>query len=81
MYLNRKTWGLKLYLILSGIFIASLITCNLIFQKFFFWTPFSFLLNDGSIFQSIFPTGIVQFLGNYTFEISAGILPYPITFW
>ena len=80
MYLNRKKWGLKLYLILSGIFIASLITCNLIFQKFFFWTPFLFLLNESSIFYSIFPNGIVQFLGNYTFEISAGILPYPITF-
>ncbi|MBH10901.1 MAG: hypothetical protein CMG74_11240 [Candidatus Marinimicrobia bacterium] len=48
----------KFYLILSGIFIASLVSCNLIFQKFFTWTPF----------------------GIYTFEISVGILPYPITF-
>ena len=48
----------RLYLILTGIFIASLITSNLIFQKFFTWTPF----------------------GIYTFEISVGILPYPITF-
>jgi hypothetical protein len=48
----------KLYLILAGIFIASLVSCNLIFQKFFTWTPF----------------------GLYTFEISVGILPYPITF-
>lgn len=47
-----------IYLILAGIFIASLVSCNLIFQKFFSWTPF----------------------GLYTFEISVGILPYPITF-
>ncbi len=48
----------RLYIILCGIFIASLITSNLIFQKFFTWTPF----------------------GIYTFELSVGILPYPITF-
>ena len=48
----------RLYLILAGIFIASLVSCNLIFQKFFTWTPFGF----------------------YTFELSVGILPYPITF-
>ncbi len=47
-----------LYLILAGIFIASLVSCNLIFQKFFTWNP----------------------LGLYNFEISVGILPYPITF-
>ena len=47
-----------LYLILAGIFIASLVSCNLIFQKFFTWSPF----------------------GLYTFEVSVGILPYPITF-
>lgn len=48
----------RLYIILGGIFIASLITANLIFQKFFTWTPF----------------------GLYTFELSVGILPYPVTF-
>lgn len=47
-----------LFLILSGVFIAALVSCNLIFQKFFSWSPF----------------------GIYTFEISVGILPYPITF-
>ena len=47
-----------IYLILGGIFIASLVSCNLIFQKFFTWNVF----------------------GLYTFEISVGILPYPITF-
>ena len=45
-------------MMLGGIFIASLVACNLIFQKFFTWSP----------------------LGIYTFEISVGILPYPITF-
>ena len=48
----------RLYIIFAGIFIASLVSANLIFQKFFTWTPF----------------------GIYTFEISVGILPYPITF-
>ncbi|MFC1786077.1 queuosine precursor transporter [Candidatus Neomarinimicrobiota bacterium] len=48
----------RLYIILGGIFVASLVTSNLIFQKFFTWTPF----------------------GIYTFELSVGILPYPITF-
>ena len=48
----------RLYLILAGIFIASLVSANLIFQKFFTWTPF----------------------GLFTFELSVGILPYPITF-
>ncbi len=48
----------RLFLVLAGVFIASLVSCNLIFQKFFHWTPF----------------------GLYTFEISVGILPYPVTF-
>ena len=49
---------LRLYIILGGIFIASLVTANLIFQKFFTWNLF----------------------GLYTFELSVGILPYPVTF-
>ena len=48
----------NIYLILAGLFIASLVASNLIFQKFFYWEPF----------------------GLYRFEISVGILPYPITF-
>jgi len=48
----------KLFLMLTGVFVASLVACNLIFQKFFTWSPF----------------------GWFTFEISVGILPYPITF-
>jgi len=46
------------FLTLLAIFLASLVTSNLIFQKFFSWSPF----------------------GWYTFELSVGILPYPITF-
>ncbi len=45
-------------LTLAGIVLAALVSCNLIVQKFFSWTPF----------------------GIYTFEISVGILPYPVTF-
>jgi queuosine precursor transporter len=62
------------YFILGGIFIASLVACNLIFQKFFFWTPFTFLdfgTEEGSAWHSI---------THYTFFISVGIIPYPITF-
>ena len=32
---KNKIWEDRLYLILAGIFIASLVSCNLIFQKFF----------------------------------------------
>ena len=55
---QTQLFAQRLYLVLAGIFIASLVTCNLIFQKFFSWSPF----------------------GLYTFELSVGILPYPITF-
>ncbi len=47
-----------IYLVLAAIFIASLVSCNLIFQKFFSWNPF----------------------GWFNFELSVGILPYPVTF-
>lgn len=47
------------FVILAAIFIAALVVCNLIVQKFFLWEPF----------------GIRQF-----FYLSAGILPYPLTF-
>jgi uncharacterized integral membrane protein (TIGR00697 family) len=46
-----------IYLLLASLFIASLITCNLIANKF-----------------------ITLDLGFYTFVISVGVLPYPITF-
>ncbi|MAJ98649.1 MAG: VUT family protein [Flavobacteriales bacterium TMED288] len=51
------TKGFKIYIYLAGLFIASLIICNLIANKF-----------------------ITVNLGFKTFTISAGILPYPITF-
>ena len=47
----------RFYIILAGIFIASLITCNLIANKF-----------------------VTVNLGFKVFIISAGILPYPLTF-
>lgn len=58
MTANQKSSAQLIYLILAALFIASLVTSNLIFQKFFYWEPF----------------------GLYRFEISVGILPYPITF-
>lgn len=58
MTTEQKSSAQLIYLILAALFIASLVTSNLIFQKFFYWEPF----------------------GLYRFEISVGILPYPITF-
>ncbi|NJB36183.1 queuosine precursor transporter [Croceivirga sp. JEA036] len=54
----------KIYLYLGALFITSLVVSNLIFQKFFYWRPF----------------GDVTIFGAPLFEISVGILPYPITF-
>ena len=31
--------ALRIYLILAALFIASLVACNLIFRKFFHWSP------------------------------------------
>ena len=70
---SNKLWQDRIYLLLGGIFIASLISSNLIFQKFFFWTPFAFLANLDF-------GNWVSWLSEYTFELSVGILPYPITF-
>jgi len=54
----------RIYLYLGALFITSLVVSNLIFQKFFYWEPF----------------GEVTLFGAPLFEISVGILPYPITF-
>lgn len=57
---TKRESAFILYLILAALFIASLVTCNLIFAKFFFWQP----LED------------IPFI----FELSVGIIPYPVTF-
>lgn len=54
----KKQRAEKAYFILAALFISALITSNLIFQKFFHWSPF----------------------GLFNFELSVGIIPYPITF-
>ena len=54
----------QIYLYLAALFMTSLVVSNLIFPKFFFWQPF----------------GEIQIFGATLFEISVGILPYPITF-
>ncbi|MEM7483813.1 MAG: queuosine precursor transporter [Bacteroidota bacterium] len=59
-----KKVAFTIYLYLGALFITSLVVSNLIFQKFFFWEPFG----DMTIF------------GAPLFELSVGILPYPITF-
>ena len=57
MDLKNQNFKEQFYLILTGIFIASLVASNLIFQKFFTW----------------------NFLG-INFELSVGIIAYPVTF-
>lgn len=59
-----KKTAYRIYLYLGALFITSLVVSNLIFQKFFFWRPF----------------GDVTVLGAPLFEISVGVLPYPLTF-
>jgi uncharacterized integral membrane protein (TIGR00697 family) len=54
----------RIYLYLGALFITSLVVSNLIFQKFFYWKPF----------------GDAAVLGAPLFEISVGVLPYPLTF-
>jgi uncharacterized integral membrane protein (TIGR00697 family) len=63
-----------LFIILAGLFIASLVSCNLIFQKFFSWSPFEFLAFGSDVNSTWY------YLTHYTFEISVGIIPYPLTF-
>jgi len=63
-----------LYVLLAGVFIACLVGGNLIFQKFFYWQPFSFL-DFGSD-----PGGWWHSFARFRFEISVGIIPYPLTF-
>lgn len=58
MKISDKDLALRIYIILAALFIASLVTANLIFKKFV----------------------SIDFLGWYTFKISVGVLPYPITF-
>ena len=59
-----KQLAYKIYLYLGALFITSLVVSNLIFQKFFYWQPF----------------GDITVFGVSLFEVSVGILPYPITF-
>ncbi|MBT6082611.1 MAG: VUT family protein, partial [Polaribacter sp.] len=40
MTVKDKQLANSIYLILAALFIASLVTSNLIFQKFFYWEPF-----------------------------------------
>ena len=54
---NKLENSRLLYLILSGLFISALVTCNLIANKF-----------------------VTVDLGFKTFVVSAGVLPYPLTF-
>jgi queuosine precursor transporter len=64
MEASMRRQAFTLYLFLAALFITSLVVSNLIFQKFFVWQPF----------------GEVTVFGAPIFEVSVGILPYPITF-
>ena len=61
---KQKAHAQKIYLLLGALFITSLVVSNLIFQKFFSWQPF----------------GDISLFGVPLFQVSVGILPYPITF-
>ena len=63
MKTNQISVANKIYLILAGLFITSLVASNLIFTKIFYWYPFD-----------------INFMGVKLFELSVGILPYPLTF-
>ena len=63
MTLKDKLAAQRIYILLGGLFITSLVVSNLIFQKFFYWYPFN-----------------IEVFGSKLFEISVGILPYPLTF-
>jgi uncharacterized integral membrane protein (TIGR00697 family) len=67
MTIKDKLLAQRIYMLLGALFITSLVVSNLIFQKFFYWHPFGSEAS-GEIF------------GANLFEISVGILPYPITF-
>ena len=64
MTLKDQKLAYRIYLYLGALFITSLVVSNLIFQKFFYWNPF----------------GKIEIFGASLFEVSVGILPYPITF-
>lgn len=55
---KRNKQARFLYLLLAGIFISLIVSSNLIFLKFFEWTP----------------------VGSFTFVLSVGLIPYPLTF-
>ncbi len=59
-----KRLAYRIYLYLGALFITSLVVSNLIFQKFIYWKPF----------------GDITVFGAPLFEISVGVLPYPLTF-
>ncbi|WP_179021080.1 queuosine precursor transporter [Winogradskyella forsetii] len=63
MSIKDKLLAQRIYLLLGGLFITSLVVSNLIFQKFFYWYPLD-----------------IEIFGSKLFQISVGILPYPITF-
>lgn len=48
---QKKSQAQIIYLILAALFIASLVTSNLIFQKFFYWYPFNTKIFDVKLFE------------------------------
>ena len=64
MKVSDRQLAARIYLFLGALFITSLVASNLIFQKFVSWQPF----------------GEMTLFGASIFELSVGVLPYPITF-
>ena len=57
LFKSTRERGFRLYMVLAALFVATLVVCNLIANKF-----------------------VTVDLGFHTFVISAGVLPYPLTF-
>ncbi|MDC3132764.1 VUT family protein, partial [Flavobacteriaceae bacterium] len=51
MDVTKRELAGKIYLILAGLFITSLVVSNLIFQKFFYWYPFDYSIFGSRLFE------------------------------
>lgn len=67
-----KEAAFRLFVLLAGLFIAALVACNLIFRKFFFWSP---LAGSGFTFEQsvgILPYPITFLITDLISEIYGG---------
>ena len=46
---EKRELAIRIYAILAALFVASLVACNLIFRKFFHWSPTTWLTFEQSV--------------------------------